>query len=125
MKTTKTVVLGLTALFFALLSFAQDQQPRPPEQVAQQIRIPKLEFREASVTEGIDFLKAKARQLAGADKLNIAYIGKKPAAAKVSLSLTDVPLLVVLKVMAHQADLSLKATENGIYLFPKDEKPEL
>ena len=84
-----------------------------------------MEFREATVTESIDFLRKKAKELAHPHELNIAYIGRKPTDARITLSLTNIPLMEVLKIIAHQAGLTVRTTDHGIYLYPKDEQPEL
>ena len=104
---------------------AVSQEQSSPEQLARQVRIPRVELREAGVTACIDFVRQQAKQLAAPQQLNIAYIGRKPSDAKVTLTLTNIPVLEALKLIAHQADLSIRATANGIYLYPKDEQPDL
>ena len=123
MKTYKCILLALLTGFMGFPAMAE--APTSPEQLAQQVKIARVDFHDATVKESLAFVKAKVKELAAPQQLNINYIGKKPTDAKIDLSLTDIPVLELIKLIAHEADLGIRVTGNGIYLFPKDEQPDL
>ena len=92
-----------------------------PEQLAREIRVPRLEFREATVSEGIDFLRKKSKELLGDDRvlnLNLVRRGDIVDEARITCSFSDTPLLEILQFIAQQTNLTLGATHDGIYLYP-------
>ena len=114
------LVLGLA------LTSSRASGESAPEKVARELRIPRLEFREATVTEAVDFLRKKSQEQLGSDgTLNLNYVARGGIVpdARITCSLRDTPLLEVLQIIAQQTNLTLGATDNGIYLFPKGELP--
>lgn len=56
--------------------------------------------------------------------LNINYAGQGELSdARITCLLQNTPILEVLQLIAHQANLTLGVTENGIYLYPPGELP--
>ena len=92
---------------------------------AQAIRIPKLAFREASVTEALDFLRKKSVEHDPETKgLNIVL--KAPpnlAQIKITLSLTDVPLLEAVRYVANLAALIVEPGDSALLLRAAGENP--
>lgn len=94
--------------------------------------IPRINFRDTPVREAIDYLRQKSNELntTGTDqtrkgvdiitKLDSAPEAKAaPAAgAKITLSLTNVPLADALKYVAELADLSIEITPDSVILTP-------
>ena len=124
MKTPRYILVALMGVLVAFSAVSQEQSS--PEQLARQgAGSHALSFAKPASPRALDFVRQQAKQLAAPQQLNIAYIGRKPSDAKVTLTLTNIPVLEALKLIAHQADLSIRATANGIYLYPKDEQPDL
>jgi len=86
---------------------------------AQKIILPKVEFREATVTEVVEFLRVKAREF-DAEKQGVSMILKPGAGAeaRMSLSLTNVPLTEVLRYVAGLTGLELKAEPYALVIQP-------
>ena len=85
------------------------------------ILIPKLELREASVTEAVDFLRTKAHEL-DPEKTGVNIILKAtgtPAEARITLALTNMPLSEALRYVADLANLKLSTEPNAFVLEPK------
>lgn len=92
---------------------------------AQAIRIPKLEFREASVTEALDYLRRKSVEL-DPEKKGINIVLKAPpnlAQIKITLSLTDVPLLEAVRYVANLAALIVEPGDSALLLRSAGENP--
>ena len=92
---------------------------------AQGIRIAKLEFREASVTEAVDFLRRKSVEL-DPEKKGVNIVLKAPPnleKTKVTLSLTDVPLLDALRYLANLAALVVEPEDSALLLRAAGENP--
>ncbi len=92
---------------------------------AQAIRIPKLEFREASVTEALDYLRRKSVEL-DPEKKGINIVLKAPpnlAQIKITLSLTDVPLLEAVRYVANLAALIVEPGDSALLLRAAGENP--
>jgi len=100
-----------------------------PEQLARELRIPKVEFRQANVYEAVAFLRKKSEDLLGSDRvLNINYFGpdlgpSNPQRPLVSCSLRDASILETLHSVAYQANLVLGVTDHGLYLFRAGDVP--
>ncbi len=92
---------------------------------AQAIRIPKLEFREASVTEAVDFLRRKSVEL-DPEKKGLNIVLKAPpdlAKIKITLSLADVPLLEAVRYVANLAALIVEPEDSALLLRAAGENP--
>jgi hypothetical protein len=85
------------------------KMPASPESArlkekALSIIIPKLEFREASLTESLDFIQAKSRSLDPDQRgVNIVNLDVPVADARFTLSLTKVPVYEALRYVAELA----------------------
>lgn len=111
---------------FVLVSLQARGESALPEQLAREIRVPRLEFRKATVFEAVEFLRRKSKELLGGERvLNLNYVrrGDVVDEARITCSLSDTPLLEILQLIAQQANLTLGATDNGIYLYPAGELP--
>ena len=86
---------------------------------AQKIILPKVEFREATVTEVMDFLRLKAREF-DTEKQGVSMILRPGPGtdARMSLSLTNVPLTEVLRYVTGLAGLELKAEPDALVIQP-------
>jgi hypothetical protein len=85
---------------------------------AQMIRIPKLEFREASVEEALDFLRRKSIEL-DHEKKGINIVVKAPknlTQAKVSLSLSDISVFDAVRYVANLAALVVVPDDSALLL---------
>lgn len=84
---------------------------------AAQIILPRVEFRDASVSECVNYLRQKSRELdpqkQGVPILLIALPSQQP---RVTLSLTNVPLYEALSYVAHASKLKLEAGEKALFL---------
>ena len=92
---------------------------------AQAIRIAKLEFHEASVTEAVDFLRRKSVEL-DPEKKGVNIVLKAPpnlAQIKVTLSLTDVPLWDAIRYLADLAALIVESEDSALLLRAAGENP--
>ena len=92
---------------------------------AQAIRIAKLEFHEASVTEAVDFLRRKSVEL-DPEKKGVNIVLKAPpnlAQIKVTLSLTDVPLWDAIRYLANLAALVVEPEDSALLLRAAGENP--
>jgi hypothetical protein len=117
------LVCSVAALF--LTCAGARAQSDSPESLARETRIPRLEFREATIREAIDFLRKKSMELLGPDRpLNINYVGRENAPpVYITCSMRETPILEVLQFVAHQTELTLGVTAHGFYLYPPGELP--
>ena len=86
---------------------------------AEKIIIPKIELRNATLVDALDFLRLKAREV-DPDKTGVNIV-RKPGAvsdARITLSLTDVPLFDVLRYVAGLANLELVTEPNALTIQP-------
>jgi hypothetical protein len=84
---------------------------------AEKIIIPKIELREATVAEIVNFLRAKAAGIDPDGKgVNILVKGEIPNSARITLSLTNIPLIEALSYTADLAGLRLKIEPNVLVL---------
>jgi len=91
----------------------------PALKKAGEIIIPKVEFRDATLDEAVDFLRVKAREL-DPDKTGLNIVLKPGAGADVHLtiSLTNIPLIEALHYVAELAGLQMRAEKDAIVLGP-------
>ncbi len=84
------------------------------------IIIPHLEFQEATVEEALDFLSIQSKQLDPAKEgLNLVLKGDAATdQVKLSLSLTNVPVLEALRYVASLSNLSVTAEGDAFILKP-------
>ena len=87
------------------------------------IILPKVEFHEATVDEAIRFLRQKTINLdSGRGGVKFAVKNTvKPSEARISLSLTDIPLFEAMRYIAYQAGLKIRLQPDGIQLVPLDD----
>jgi hypothetical protein len=115
----------LSLLVLVLLSLnpsiaADSIEETPVIKLAKEIKLPKVEFRKATIMEAIEFLNAKSKSIGSKQQsVNIAVAGKIDEEGKVSLSLQDASLYDILLVIAAQADMELKPSETVTMLVPK------
>jgi hypothetical protein len=85
---------------------------------AEAIIIPRVEFREASVQEAIDFMRKKALENDPEKKgINIVLNEVNgPADRKLTITLSDIPLLEVLRFTAELAELDFQIRDTAIVL---------
>lgn len=84
---------------------------------ARKIILPRVEFREATVPEALEFLQREARELD--EERQGAHLDLRDpakATARITLSLTEVPLSEVLNYVANLANLKM-ADEGGSFIF--------
>jgi len=91
---------------------------------AESIIIPKIQLQGASVSEALELLRIKARELDPAKKgvnilINDADI---PQNTQISLSLSNIPLIEALRYVAELSNLKMKARENAFVLKPNSAK---
>ena len=87
--------------------------------------IPTVEFREATIPEAIEFLKKKSIELDPDDPKTGVNIVLKPNAgqngvidARVSVSLTNVPLMEALRYVCGLANMKLKVESSAVVITP-------
>ncbi|MEQ1839851.1 MAG: M56 family metallopeptidase [Verrucomicrobiales bacterium] len=83
------------------------------------IVIPKMEFREADLTNVIEFLQARSMEV-DPEKEGVNFrlsLNPKRITAKISLNLTNVPLNQAVRYVAELAGLKVRYAEDGVLLF--------
>jgi general secretion pathway protein D len=100
----------------------------------EEIRIPSINFREATVREALNFIKLRAEQLdtqePDASKRGINIVLKpdpanQDSSTRITLSLTDVPLGEALKYIATAANLKIKVEPYAVAVVPLNEQTEV
>jgi general secretion pathway protein D len=95
-----------------------------------EIIIPKIDFRDATVREALDFIKTRASSLDSVEqdpaKKGINIVLKlapdaAESASKITLSLTDVPLRAAIDYVARAANLKLKVEPYSVVVVPQSE----
>ena len=87
---------------------------------AKAIRLPRVEFRGASVSEAVDFLIYKSKRIDPSHQgVKIALSATVTPKASITFALTEASVYDILQVVAEQAELNLQPTENVIVLAPK------
>ncbi len=98
-----------------------------------EIIVPKIEFRDATVREALDFLKQRAAALDNIEQdptrkgINIVLKLSPEAvesASRITLSLTDVPLGTAIDYVARAANLKLKVEPYSVVVVPQSENIE-
>jgi general secretion pathway protein D len=99
-----------------------------------EIVIPKIDFRDATVREALDFIKARASSLDSVEQdptkkgINIVLKLAPDAAeseARITLSLTDVPLRAAIDYVARAANLKLKVEPYSVVVVPQSESTDV
>ena len=95
-----------------------------------EIIIPKIDFRDATVREALDFIKQRASSLDSVEQdparkgINIVLKLAPDAAesgSRITLSLTDVPLRAAIDYVARAANLKLKVEPYSVVVVPQSE----
>lgn len=96
-------------------------------QKLQSIVIPHLDFRDATVAEAVDFLRMKSADLDTAEPdpvkrgvnfiLNLTGTSEAPP-SRLTLSLSNIPLLEALKYVTSLANLKFKVERNAVVILP-------
>jgi general secretion pathway protein D len=120
--------LGLT-----LIASAATPAPKPTlgsveetNKRAENIKFPRVEFRESKAPEIVAFLNAKTKDL-DAEKIGV-QLQLTPAALaaakdiKISITLNNIPLIEIVKYVTNLANLKYKVTTSKIMLMALDEK---
>jgi beta-lactamase regulating signal transducer with metallopeptidase domain len=86
---------------------------------AENIIIPKIELREATFEEALDLLRKKAVEF-DPDKTGVKIVVKPGAVsdARITISLTNIPLIEALKYVASLANLKFVATPDALVVQP-------
>ncbi|MEI6491651.1 MAG: Amuc_1098 family type IV pilus outer membrane protein [Verrucomicrobiota bacterium] len=99
-----------------------------------EIVIPKIDFRDATVREALDFIKSRAASLDSVEQdpakkgINIVLKLAPDAAeseARITLSLTDVPLRAAIDYVARAANLKLKVEPYSVVVVPQSESTDV
>jgi len=86
---------------------------------ASQIVVPKVELREATLSDTVDFLRTKAKELDPKKQgINIILKPDTHPSARLTLSLTNIPLSEALWYVANLAGINITADDNVITLSP-------
>lgn len=99
--------------------------PAGAEKKAAAIIIPRLNFREATLAESIDFLRAKSRELTP-DHAGVNFVNQSGPAggqAKITLDLTNVPLFEAARYVASLAGVELTTTPDALLFGGEPPKP--
>ncbi len=99
------------------------QQASPAEVQANKIILPKVQFQEATLTEAVEFLRVKSRELDPEKKgMNILVKPGGNPNDRITMQLKDVPAYEALRYCAEIAGHQLSASENAFILSPLVEK---
>jgi hypothetical protein len=99
------------------------QEASPAEVQANKIILPKVQFQEATLTEAVEFLRVKSRELDPEKKgLNILVKPGGNPNDRITMQLKDVPAYEALRYCAEIAGHQLSAGENAFILSPLVEK---
>lgn len=99
-----------------------------------EIIIPKIDFRDATVREALDFIKQRAASLDTVDQdaarkgINIVLKLAPDApenSSRITLSLTDVPLRAAIDYVARAANLKLKVEPYSVVVVPQSEPTDV
>ncbi len=92
------------------------------------IRIPSLNFHEASIEEAIEFLRLKGRDLDVSENdpaLRVPNFvlksGETPSTAKITLDLKDVPMEEALRYVTELAGMKYRVENNAVVIVPVTE----
>lgn len=99
-----------------------------------EIIIPKIDFRDATIREALDFIKQRAASLDTVEqdpsKKGINIVPKLPpdsaeSGSRITLSLTDVPLRAAIDYVARAANLKLKVEPYAVLVVPQSEPTDV
>jgi hypothetical protein len=114
------LILATVAVGLCRPISTQAAEPTAAAKSAQEIRIPKVEFREATLREAIAFLSKKSVEIDPQKRgVNIAIAGKFDPEAKISLSVIDASLYEILTVVAGQSGTEIVPSETILMLVSK------
>jgi beta-lactamase regulating signal transducer with metallopeptidase domain len=105
---------------------ADSPAPKPAtEPPASKIICPSLEFRDATLTECIDFIRIKSREL-DPDKKGVNIILKPGGneAPRITLSLKNIPLSEALRYCAELSNHKLTSDAQSYFLTPVSQRPQ-
>ncbi len=115
-----------TATSYMRLIVAEEQKGGKPvrnemEEACKKLVLEKLELREASLAEALDFLKQKASVLSGGKvALNfVLQLDEQTQGRKVTLSMQKVPFSEVLRYVGELAEVQFKYEQYAIVVKPK------
>ncbi|MDR3405655.1 MAG: hypothetical protein P4L99_24385 [Chthoniobacter sp.] len=100
----------------------------------ERIIIPKLEFHEATLSEAVEFLKKKSVELddfssPGENGVNIVLNAPEPTApgadARITVSLTNIPLVEALKYITGLANMKFKVEPYAVSIVPLTENTDV
>jgi general secretion pathway protein D len=99
-----------------------------------EIVIPRIDFRDATIREALDFIKQRAAALDTTDQdpshrgINIvlkAPLDSPEANARITLSLNDIPLRAAIDYVAKAANLKLKIEPYAVAVVPQSEPTDI
>lgn len=99
-----------------------------------EITIPKIDFRDATVREALDFIRQRAAALDSLESdptrkgVNVVLKlapDSPDASARITLSLTDVPLRAAIDYVARAANLKLKVEPFAVVVVPQSEPTDV
>jgi hypothetical protein len=88
----------------------------------QTIILPSVEFRDATLVEAVEFIRAKSREH-DPDKKGVNILIKGDGTAKITLSLKNVPVSEALRYCAELSDHKLTSDAQSFLLTPVSEAP--
>lgn len=116
-----------TAISYMRLILAEEQKNagkgdrNATQEALKKIIMEKVEFREASLAEALDFLKQKGNQLAGG-KVAINFVmqlDERAQARKVTIAMQKVPFSEVLRYVGDLAEVQFAYEQYAIVVKPK------
>jgi beta-lactamase regulating signal transducer with metallopeptidase domain len=101
------------------------REPSPAEVQANKIIFPKVQFQDATLTEAVEFLRIKSRELDPEKKgLNILVKPGGDPKARITIQLKDVPAYEALRYCAEIAGHKLSMDGDVFVITPKDPSPK-
>jgi hypothetical protein len=87
----------------------------------ERMRIPKLEFRDATLDSALEYLRQQAEKLSGGEtKLNfVVKLPPEQQAKTITLSLSDIPVTEAIKYVADLADVSVEYQAHAVMIKPR------
>ena len=112
---------NVTAIgYLRQIAVQEKNQPTSPaqEKALEKLIIPKIEFREATFTAALDFMKRKATDLSGG-KVSVNFVVKLPPESQntpVTLNLQNIPFTEALKYVADLAGAKVEYQKHAILI---------
>jgi hypothetical protein len=117
MKALRNLILTSIVSLTCLASAAE---PTAVVKASQELRIPKVEFRDATLGEAIAFLSKKSIEVDPQKKgINIAFAGTAKPDATITLSVNDASVYDIVTVVAGQVGMQIEPTETILMLVSK------